>query len=142
MDKLSVKNRSKNMSLIRSKDTKPELVVRKWLFSKGLRYKLHYNIKGHPDIVFPSRNIAIFINGCFWHLHGCKYSALPTTNTDFWKKKILKNKHRDNDNIKTLKNQGWDVIIIWQCNMRNNKLFIKTMNNLFQKISRRSLKSI
>lgn len=134
MDKLSIKERSKNMSLIRSKDTKPELIVRKWLFSKGLRYMLHYNIKGKPDIVFPSRKLAVFVNGCFWHSHGCRYSALPATNVDFWKEKILKNKLRDKNNIKILINQGWDVVVVWQCKLITNKLFTRTMNGLFQKI--------
>jgi len=118
---MTKEQRSRNMSLIRSKNTKPELIVRKYLFGKGLRYRINYNILGTPDIVFPGKKIAIFIHGCFWHLHGCKYSTIPKTNTDFWKNKLTKNKIRDKLIKDKLTADGWNVYIIWECELKNDR---------------------
>jgi DNA mismatch endonuclease (patch repair protein) len=114
------------MSKISGKDTKPEILVRKYLFSKGFRYRTNVSsLPGKPDIVLPKYNTVIFVNGCFWHGHNCKYGKPPESRKDFWKKKIESNRMRDEKSKKQLKDRGWKVIIIWQCQIRNNKL-IKT----------------
>ncbi|MFA6128242.1 MAG: very short patch repair endonuclease [Bacteroidales bacterium] len=114
--------RSYNMSQIKSKDTKPELLVRRFLFSKGLRYRLHVkNLPGKPDIVFPSRRTAIFIHGCFWHGHeDCRYFVIPKTRTDWWVAKINGNKKLDVDHRIELENKGWTVIEIFECQLKRD----------------------
>ena len=114
------KTRSFNMSRIKGKDTKPEMIVRKFLFSKGLRYRLHdKRLPGKPDIVLPKYKTVIFINGCFWHGHDeCKSSTIPKTRTEWWKKKIDGNKENDRKNIEILNSNGWKVKIIWTCELR------------------------
>ena len=111
------------MSGISGKDTKPEILVRKFLFSKGFRYRLNdKRYPGRPDIVFPKFKTAIFVHGCFWHgHHGCKASKLPETKKAFWEKKIGDNKLRDKRNIEALKKLGWNVIVIWQCEIKNTE---------------------
>jgi len=113
--------RSYNMSRIRGKDTKPEMIVRKYLFSKGYRYRLHYkNLPGKPDIVLPKFRTIIFIHGCFWHGHeGCKYFVVPKTRTTWWLDKIGRNKQLDDDNFLKLSAQGWKVLVIFECELRN-----------------------
>lgn len=115
--------RSYNMSQIRSKNTKPELLVRKFLFANGLRYRLHdKKISGKPDIILPKYRTVIFINGCFWHGHdSCKYFVVPRTQTDFWLNKINANKKRDLKNFSLLKNEGWNVLEVFECELKNNK---------------------
>jgi len=126
------------MSKIRSKKTKPEELVRKYIFSKGFRYLINdKRYPGTPDIVLPKYHTIIFVNGCFWHGHeNCKAAKLPKTNTELWKNKILNNIARDKINIEKLKNEKWKVIIIWQCeiNTKNNRekrleLLINEINN-------------
>jgi DNA mismatch endonuclease, patch repair protein len=120
----SIEVRSFNMSRIKGKDTKPEMLVRKFLFSNGIRYKLHdKKLCGKPDMVFPKYLKVFFINGCFWHGHkNCKYFVLPKTRTEWWLNKINRNKKKDNENIAALKKQGWEVTIIWECELKpNNK---------------------
>lgn len=114
--------RSYNMSRIRSKDTKPELLVRKFLFSRGVRYKLHdKKLPGKPDLVFPKYKTVVFVHGCFWHGHeGCKYYVVPKTKTDWWQSKIGSNKKKDNENIDKLQQDGWKVIILWECELKPN----------------------
>ena len=108
------------MSKISSKDTKPEILVRKFLFSKGFRYRINVKtLPGKPDIVLPKYKTVIFINGCFWHGHNCKKGKLPSSNIDFWRKKISNNKSRDDKNSDLLIKLGWKVIIIWQCEISN-----------------------
>jgi len=114
-DRLSHSDRSLNMSKIKGKDTKIELAVRKELFKNGLRYRLNSKLKGKPDLIFPSAKIALFVNGCFWHQHGCKLSYKPKTNIDFWNKKLLENKKRDSEVKKFLKRSGWEPLYIWEC---------------------------
>ena len=106
------------MSQIKSCDTRPELIVRKYLSSKGYRYRLNYLILGKPDIVFVSKKIAIFVHGCFWHMHNCKNFSIPKSNTEFWKKKLCNNKKRDLFVKKKLKSNGWSCITIWECKIR------------------------
>lgn len=115
------KKRSDIMSKISGKDTKPEILVRKFLFSKGLRYRLNdKRYPGRPDIILPKYKTAIFIHGCFWHGHqGCKASKLPETRKEFWQKKINDTKIRDKRKIEELKAQGWRVIVVWQCEIKN-----------------------
>ena len=112
--------RSYNMSRIRSKDTKPEIVVRKFLFSKGFRFRLHAkDLPGKPDIVLPRYRTVIFIHGCFWHGHkDCKYFVIPKTKTDWWLNKINKNIENDQKNIVSLEKMGWKVIVVWECELK------------------------
>ncbi len=113
--------RSKNMAAIKSKDTKPEVHVRKYLHNHGLRFRLHgKNLPGKPDIVLPKYNSVVFVNGCYWHRHeGCKYTYLPKSNIDFWKNKFQENINRDHKNYSDLKKNGWKVIVIWECEVKN-----------------------
>lgn len=112
--------RSYNMSRIKGKDTKPEMLVRKFLFSKGFRYRLHdKKLPGKPDIVLPKYKTVIFIHGCFWHGHeGCKYYVVPKTRTEWWLEKIGKNIVNDEKAVKALVEQGWKVILIWECELK------------------------
>ena len=108
------------MSKIGGKNTKPEILVRKFLFSKGFRYRINVKtLPGKPDIVLPKYKTVIFINGCFWHGHNCKKGKLPSSNIDFWREKISNNKSRDDKNSDLLIKLGWKVIIIWQCEISN-----------------------
>lgn len=112
--------RSYNMSRIHGKNTKPEELVRKYLFSQGFRYRKNdVRLPGKPDIVLPKYKTVIFVNGCFWHAHeGCKYFVWPKNNADFWKKKIESNVARDNRNYQQLVQQGWKVIVVWECELQ------------------------
>lgn len=120
MDKISKDRRSWNMSRIRSKDTKPELLVRKYLHSRGYRYRLQGGLPGKPDILFPPLRIAIFVNGCFWHQHGCRNSAIPKSNTLYWAKKLADNKRRDKLAYENLAVIDWSVMIIWECQINSD----------------------
>lgn len=110
------------MSKIRSKNTVPEMIVRKYLHRKGFRYRLHdKKLPGKPDVVLPKYRTAIFVQGCFWHAHeGCKYYRLPKSNTDYWFKKIEGNISRDRLNQHALKKMGWNVIIVWECELKRS----------------------
>jgi len=122
MDSKPTVARSKNMARIKSKDTKAELVVRKLLRENGLTgYRLHWKkVPGSPDIAFPGRRVAIFVNGCFWHRHeGCKYAYTPKSRVMFWNKKFKENVERDQRNYETLKNAGWRVVIVWECELNS-----------------------
>lgn len=112
--------RSYNMSRIRSKNTTPEELVRKYLFSQGFRYRKNdARLPGKPDIVLPKYKTVIFVNGCFWHAHeGCKYFVWPKNNADFWKKKIESNVARDMKNCQLLENLGWKILVVWECELR------------------------
>ena len=127
--------RSYNMSRIRSTHTKPEEIVCKYLFSQGFRYRKNdKRYPGKPDIVLPKYKTVIFVNGCFWHKHeGCKYFVVPKSNTEFWMNKINRNIERDSVNVKKLIDMGWKVIVVWECELKNNvKDF--TLNRLIQEI--------
>ncbi len=130
------KTRSFNMSQIKSKNTKPELLVRKFLFANGYRYKLHdKNLPGKPDIVLPKYKTVIFVHGCFWHGHkNCKYFVVPKTRTQWWLDKINRNKANDEKAVKSLRKAGWNVITVWECHLKNTKIE-KTLNSLLKKIS-------
>jgi DNA mismatch endonuclease, patch repair protein len=123
MDRHTKDTRSYNMSQIHDKDTMPEEIVRKFLFKDGLRYRKNVKkLPGCPDIVLPKYKTVIFINGCFWHKHeGCPYFIWPKTNYEFWEKKIKGNVERDIRSVSLLKTQGWNVIIVWGCELRRDK---------------------
>lgn len=114
------KQRSYNMSRIRSKDTKPEEIVRKYLFSKGFRYRKNdARFPGKPDIVLPKYKTVIFVNGCFWHKHeGCKFFVWPENNAEFWRNKITSNVERDKRNYEQIQQQGWKVLVVWECELK------------------------
>ena len=134
-DIFSQTKRSDIMSKISSKDTKPEILVRKFLFSKGFRYRINVKtLPGKPDIVLPKYKTIIFVNGCFWHGHDCKKGKLPSSNIDFWKNKIFKNKLRDNENQAQLALLSWKVIVIWQCEINKIDKKIETFNKLLENI--------
>ena len=132
----SKEERSKNMSAIKGKNTKPEILVRKYLFKQGFRYRVNVStMAGKPDIVLSKYKTVIFVNGCFWHLHkDCKYFVWPKQNADFWQKKINGNVERDNRNYKTLKENGWKVIVIWECQLKKEKE--ETLNALVKEIKK------
>lgn len=125
MDVHDPHTRSYNMSRIRGKDTKPELLIRKFLFAHGFRFRLHAaKLPGKPDIVLPKYKTVIFVNGCFWHGHeNCKYFVLPKTRTDWWKDKIEKNILNDTLKQTQLIKLGYNVIIIWECEIKNKSIF-------------------
>ena len=115
--------RSRNMSDIKSKNTKPEIKVRKVLHSMGYRFRLHSkDLPGSPDIVLPKYKTVIFVHGCFWHRHeNCKYATTPKTRKEFWEKKFRENINRDNLNQANLSLKGWKIIIIWECQLKGDK---------------------
>ena len=134
-DIFSQTKRSDIMSKISSKDTKPEILVRKFLFSKGFRYRINVKtLPGKPDIVLPKYKTIIFVNGCFWHGHNCKKGKLPSSNTDFWKEKISNNKSRDAKNSDLLVKLGWKGIIILQCEISKIDNRTKILNKLLEDI--------
>lgn len=111
------------MASVHSKGTKPEVLVRKYLWKNGFRYrKNNPRLPGHPDIVLRKYRTCIFVNGCFWHGHeGCKYSHLPKTNVEYWTKKIKRNRERDKEEQRRLAEMGWHVIVVWECQLKNDK---------------------
>lgn len=134
-DVLSKRQRSFNMSRIKSFDTRPEKIVRKFLFSKGLRYRKNdKRYPGHPDIVLPKYKTVIFVNGCFWHRHkGCRYATTPSTNEEFWTNKFKKTIERDINEQSLLKKMGWKVIVVWECSLRK-KSRTKSLELLYKSI--------
>lgn len=123
MDKLTPSQRSENMRRIKSKDMKPELLVRKLVHSMGYRYRLHRkDLPGKPDLVFGPRRKVIFVHGCFWHCHDdpeCLDGRKPRSNTDYWNPKLARNKERDSQRIEALQKLGWDVLVIWECQCKS-----------------------
>lgn len=120
-DNHSKEVRSKNMSHIRSTNSKPEEIVRKYLFSKGFRYRKNVrSLPGCPDIVLPKYKTVIFVNGCFWHKHDCGRFVWPSSNIEYWIPKINRNVERDEINHKKLKEMGWKVLIVWECELKKN----------------------
>jgi DNA mismatch endonuclease (patch repair protein) len=129
------KTRSYNMSQIKGKNTKPEIVVRKFLFANGFRFRLHSKkLPGKPDIVLPKYKMAIFINGCFWHGHeGCRYFVVPQTRTEWWINKIVQNRQTDSENYTKLTALGWKVITIFECKLKKEFREV-TLNELITNI--------
>lgn len=129
-DNHSPEVRSYNMSRIRSKNTKPEETVRKYLFSQGFRYRKNVRaLPGCPDVVLPKYSTVIFVNGCFWHKHDCGRFKWPTSNEEYWTTKIIRNVERDTENQKKLQEMGWRVIVIWECELKK-QLFPERMERL------------
>lgn len=130
--------RSYNMSRIRNKNTKPEELVRKFLFSQGFRYRKNdARLPGKPDIVLPKYRTVIFVNGCFWHKHeGCKYFVWPENNAEFWREKILSNVERDQRNYEQLQQMGWNIIVVWECDLKK-EVRSETLNRIVQDIIRK-----
>lgn len=124
--------RSYNMSQIKGKDTKPEMAVRKYLFANGFRYTLHNTkLPGKPDIVLKKYSTVIFVNGCFWHGHkGCKYFVYPKSKAEWWREKITATQLRDKNNRKLLLKDGYKVITIWECGIKNKSVFDKLINEI------------
>ena len=108
------------MSRIRSADTSLELKVRRYLYAKGYRYRKMSNLRGRPDIVFPGKRIAVFVNGCFWHMHGCRLSSIPSARRDFWEAKLEGNRARDMKNRTALERDGWTVVTVWECEVEES----------------------
>lgn len=125
MDKLTPERRSDNMRRIKSKDMKPELLVRSMVHGMGLRYRLHRkDLPGKPDLVFGPKRKVIFVHGCFWHGHereGCLDARRPKSNTDYWNPKLTRNKERDAERVAALEADGWDVLTIWECETKDAK---------------------
>lgn len=110
------------MAGIRSKDTRPEMIIRRGLHQLGFRYRLHdKRLPGHPDLVFSSFRTVLFIHGCFWHKHECEYFKWPTTRTEFWKSKLTENETRDRKFRSALEAAGWNVLVVWECEIRNTR---------------------
>lgn len=134
-DNHSKEVRSMNMSRIRSTNSKPEEIVRKYLFSKGFRYRKNVKkLPGCPDIVLPKYKTVIFVNGCFWHKHDCPRFVWPSSNQEYWKPKILRNVERDKNNCRELSSKGWNVITIWECELKK-KVFEATMERVILQIT-------
>lgn len=133
-DIFSKEQRSKIMSRVSGKNTKIEMEIRHIIYKMGYRYRLHVrNLPGCPDIVMPKHKKVIFVNGCFWHGHlGCGRSKRPSTNTVFWNRKIESNISRDKIITKKLKEAGWDVLVIWQCQIRDKELVEKTLRSFIE----------
>src|ERR1017187_2382976 len=119
MDILTPEQRHRCMANVKSRNTKPEIVLRKALFSRGLRYRLHVKrLPGTPDRVFPKYRAVLFVHGCFWHGHGCRLFVVPATNREFWVQKIDGNRSRDEQAIRALRGMGWRVMTVWECAVR------------------------
>ena len=136
MDTLSPKERSERMSQVRGKNTKPELVVRRLVYSLGFRYRLHVSdLPGKPDLAFRKRKKAIFVHGCFWHRHDeiCPLTRLPKTKIKFWETKFAENEERDRRNQAKLKIMGWQFLIIWECELKNIEVLSKRIKKFLEK---------
>jgi DNA mismatch endonuclease, patch repair protein len=136
-DKLTPEQRSACMRSVRGKDTAPELMVRRLVHSMGFRYALHSKeLPGKPDIVLVSRKKIIFVHGCFWHLHRCRHGrTAPVNNSDYWTQKRMRNAERDLQNIRTLRQAGWDVLIVWECWIKDFSALHKKINSFLQETS-------
>lgn len=136
-DVMTPEQRSRCMAAIKGKDTKPEMIVRKYLFSRGLRFRVQVKkLPGTPDIVLPKYKIVVFVNGCFWHGHeGCKYFRLPKSNVEFWREKIERNIERDKESMKALFDLGWKVIRVWECELCNKANREAILNKIYNSIT-------
>lgn len=136
VDTFSKETRSYVMSRIKCKDTKPEIIVRSYLFSRGLRFRKNdKRYPGSPDIVLPKYKTIVLVHGCFWHLHeGCKYARIPKSNVDYWEKKLYRNRERDKHNQKELEKMGWNVITVWECELKKDNVE-QTLEDLYAQIT-------
>lgn len=132
-DRISSEQRSRLMARVKRSNTKPELVVRKLLHARGWRYRLHVKaLPGTPDIVFPSRKVALFVNGCFWHGHTCRLGRLPSSRPEFWVPKIQANRERDQRKIDQLSASGWRVLTIWQCSLNKPQVVVEDVETFLR----------
>lgn len=136
-DVMTPEQRSRCMAAIKGKDTKPEMIVRKYLFSRGMRFRVQVRkLPGNPDIVLPKYKTVILVNGCFWHGHeDCKYFRLPKSNVEFWKEKIGRNIERDRESMQALLDLGWKIIRVWECELRNKANREDTLNKIYKSIT-------
>jgi len=126
-DRLTSEQRSRNMSRVRGKDTKPEWVIRRLLHGMGFRYRLHRrDLPGSPDIVLPKHRVAVFVHGCFWHGHGCHLFRWPATREEFWKAKIARNAERDAEALAALNVAGWRTLVVWECAIKGRTCLQKS----------------
>jgi DNA mismatch endonuclease (patch repair protein) len=133
-DIVDKETRSRMMSGIRGKNTKPELVIRKGLHARGFRFRLHSSkVPGKPDLVLPRYRAAIFVHGCFWHSHDCHFFKMPSTRPDFWKAKLARNRERDEEVRKSLLDAGWRILVIWECAIKGKNRI--DLDELFTKIT-------
>ncbi|MER8701348.1 very short patch repair endonuclease [Mesorhizobium sp. M1273] len=118
------------MARVKQRNTKPEMTIRQLLHSRGWRYRIHVkNLPGTPDIVFPRRKVAIFVHGCFWHGHSCKLGSLPKTRSEFWSQKIVGNRQRDDRKRDELQQSGWQVLIVWQCELADQSSMLQRIES-------------
>ncbi|MBF0505921.1 MAG: DNA mismatch endonuclease Vsr [Nitrospirae bacterium] len=137
-DVFTNKKRSEVMSRIRSKDTKPEITLRKVLHRQGLRFRLHVNtLPGKPDIVLPIYRTVIQVRGCFWHGHDCIDGHIPRSRQEYWEPKLLNNKRRDTRNDKALRRNGWSVIVVWECTIQSQTNLEREVNRIFRILSKK-----
>jgi|SRR5579884_226138 len=130
MDNLSPQDRSAQMRLVRSKDTKPEMRVRRLVHGLGYRYRLHCaDLPGKPDLVFPSRRKVIQVNGCFWHGHKCRLGRMPKSSLDYWRMKIAANQERDRRTLKALRKLGWKCLTLWECSLGDENKLAERIEN-------------
>ena len=137
MDTHSKAQRSFNMSRIKSRDTTPEMIVRRLLFSMGYRYRVNAKkLPGKPDIVFTRKRKAIFVHGCFWHRHkDCKKATIPQSRKEFWEEKFKRNVSRDRENCKALKSDGWKILLVWECELTNAQKRFQRLADLVSEIN-------
>lgn len=130
MDNLSPEERSAQMGLVRSKDTKPEMRVRRLVYGLGYRYRLHRaDLPGKPDLVFPSRRKVVQVNGCFWHGHKCRLGRMPKSSVDYWRNKIATNQKRDMRTIRSLRKLGWECLTVWECSLGDESKLAKRIKH-------------
>ena len=135
VDSLTPEQRSERMSRIRGSDTKPELLVRRFLHAAGFRYRLHVrDLPGKPDLILPKHRTVVFVHGCFWHAHGCQKGRIPGTRSEFWQEKFASNKARDARNMRALRRLGWQVITVWECTLSKGSTRQATLETLARKI--------
>lgn len=126
------------MALIRSRDTRPELIVRKAVWAAGFRYKLHVKgLPGKPDLVFPGMATVVFVHGCYWHAHHCQQGRVPGSNSSFWREKFIRNKARDARNVRRLRQAGWSVLTVWECSLSTAATREATLRRLLSALERR-----
>ncbi len=137
MDNLSPQERSLQMSLVRQKNTKPEMLVRSLLFKLGYRYRLHRrDLPGCPDLVFPGLRKTVFVHGCFWHGHKCPLGRIPKTRVKFWTAKIYGNRDRDQKNLRRLRSLNWHCLVIWECQLKERDRLQKRLTSFLGEIRR------
>lgn len=135
VDRLDPERRSRLMRQVKGKNTRPEMVVRSLLHRLGYRFRLHRkDLPGTPDIVFPSRRIALFVHGCFWHGHGCRIGQLPKSRLDYWKPKIEANAERDRRKQAALTSEGWRVAVVWQCELADKEALTEKLRSILELI--------